>query len=81
MVMFAAGEEIEIVKTQIIDADGHVLEPPDMWENYLEAKYKDRAIRWKINDEGMDYLEIDGKPSVNAPSGINAGLAGLTGVA
>ena len=55
------------MKTQIIDADGHVLEPPDMWENYLEAKYKDRAIRWKINDEGMDYLEIDGKPSVNAP--------------
>jgi hypothetical protein len=21
-----------------IDADGHILEPPDLWENYLEEK-------------------------------------------
>ncbi len=68
-----------IMKAQVVDADGHVLEPMDMWENYLETKYKDRAIKWKTNSEGMDYLEIDGKPSINAPSGINAGLGGIGG--
>ena len=25
-----------------IDADGHILEPPDMWEKYIEPKYRDR---------------------------------------
>ena len=27
--------------TGIIDADGHVLEPADLWEHYLEARYRD----------------------------------------
>ena len=26
-----------------IDADGHVLEAPDLWESYIEARYRDRA--------------------------------------
>src|SRR5882724_556842 len=33
--------DVEIV----IDADGHVLEPPDLWERYLEPAYRARAIR------------------------------------
>ena len=24
----------------VIDADGHVAEPPEMWEHYLPAEYK-----------------------------------------
>src|SRR5262245_31145290 len=47
----------------IIDADGHVLEPPDLWEKYLEAKYRSRAIRIRRDDEGWEYAEVDGKPS------------------
>ena len=27
-----------------VDADGHILEPPDLWETYLEPKYRDRAL-------------------------------------
>jgi hypothetical protein len=29
----------------VIDADSHVMEPPDLWERYLEPRYRDRAIR------------------------------------
>ena len=29
----------------IIDADGHILEPVDIWDNYMEPKYRDRAPR------------------------------------
>jgi predicted TIM-barrel fold metal-dependent hydrolase len=42
-----------------VDGDGHVLEPADLWENYLEDKYKDRGIHIKVDDEGLEYLEFD----------------------
>ena len=29
-----------------VDADGHILEPPDLWERYLEPKHRDRALRF-----------------------------------
>ncbi|HEV8714730.1 MAG TPA: amidohydrolase family protein [Candidatus Binatia bacterium] len=45
----------------IIDCDGHILEPPDLWEKYLEPKYRDRALRVRVGDDGYEYLEIDGK--------------------
>lgn len=46
-----------------IDADGHILEPPDLWEKYLEPKYRDRAMRIRTNSDGLEYIEIDNKPS------------------
>jgi predicted TIM-barrel fold metal-dependent hydrolase len=49
-----------------IDADGHILEPPDLWENYLEPSLRARAIRVRLDEEGYEYLEIDGKPSSEA---------------
>lgn len=45
----------------IFDADAHVLEPPDMWESYLENKYKDRAIKFRVNDKGVEQLYADGE--------------------
>src|SRR5215468_4515656 len=45
----------------VIDADGHILEPPDLWEKYLEPQYRERALRIKVGDDGYEYLEIDGK--------------------
>ena len=30
-----------------VDADGHILEPPDLWENYLEAKYPELLERFR----------------------------------
>ena len=29
----------------VVDMDSHVMEPPDLWQNYLEPRYRDRAIR------------------------------------
>ena len=46
-----------------VDADGHILEPPDLWERYLEPRWRDRALRIRIDGDGLEYLEIDGKPS------------------
>ncbi|MBX9608777.1 MAG: amidohydrolase [Gammaproteobacteria bacterium] len=61
-----------------IDADGHVLEPPNLWEDYLEARYRERALRIRVDDEGYEYLEIDGRPSARSNKG-SLGLLGAMG--
>jgi len=43
-----------------VDGDGHVLEPPDLWERYLEPRYRKRAARIRPDDAGLEFLEIDG---------------------
>ncbi len=43
-----------------IDADGHILEPPDLWENHLEDKYKKRALRiGMFCRQGIDYKVVE----------------------
>jgi predicted TIM-barrel fold metal-dependent hydrolase len=61
-----------------IDADGHVLEPPDLWTEYLPNKYQDRAMRIAVDDEGYEYLEIDRRPSRRSQKG-SLGLLGAMG--
>ena len=46
-----------------VDSDGHILEPADLWERYLEPKYRDRAIRIKVDGRGLEYIEVNGAPS------------------
>lgn len=43
--------------TPIVDCDAHVLEPADLWQNYLEPKFRDRAIRVEEAD-GVEQLII-----------------------
>lgn len=58
----------------VVDADGHILEPPDLWERYLEPKYRERAVRIRVDDRGLEYLEVDGKPSKMVRNGAPASL-------
>jgi uncharacterized protein len=52
-----------------VDADGHILEPPDLWETYLEPKYRDRALRIVTDERGLEELEIGGKRSAMSRRG------------
>ena len=61
-----------------IDADGHVLEPAGLWEDYLEDRYKERAIRIRRDEKGLEYLELDGQPSKRSAKGF-LGLLGSMG--
>ena len=61
-----------------VDADGHVLEPGDLWENYLEDRYKARALRIKVDADGYEYLEIDQRPSQRTVKG-SLGILGAMG--
>jgi predicted TIM-barrel fold metal-dependent hydrolase len=60
-----------------VDADGHILEDAKLWENYSEAKYKPTAIRVKEDAEGLEYLEIAGKPSRVSRKGTFSNIAAM----
>src|SRR5262249_39912046 len=45
----------------VIDSDGHILEPLDLWENYIDPAFRDRAPRLFIDEDGKERLRIDGK--------------------
>ena len=41
----------------VVDCDSHVMEPADLWLNYLEPEYRDRAI------DQFEQLYLDAKES------------------
>jgi len=45
---------------QVIDADAHMHEPRDMWDKYVEAKYKDRVPKVAFMDGIFMVYEPDG---------------------
>jgi predicted TIM-barrel fold metal-dependent hydrolase len=57
-----------------IDADGHILEPPDLWERYIDPGFRDRALRIAKDEEGREHIEIDNKPSKLVRRGMPGGL-------
>jgi len=61
-----------------IDADGHVLEPEWLWREYLEERFRNRAIAIRSDAEGLEYLELDGRPSERTTKGV-LGLLGAMG--
>jgi uncharacterized protein len=57
----------------VVDADGHVCEPPDLWERNLPPSMRDRGLRVRWNDEIQTEQVL-----VEDGVGIPMGLAGLT---
>jgi predicted TIM-barrel fold metal-dependent hydrolase len=60
----------------VVDADGHVLEPEDLWLKYLEPNYRDRAIHIARDGAGKETLMIDGKP-LRVLDGVLGTLGGV----
>src|SRR5688572_29024499 len=47
--------------SDVIDADGHVLEPPDLWTREIDPKFRDRAPKMIVDTDGKERLLIEGK--------------------
>jgi predicted TIM-barrel fold metal-dependent hydrolase len=43
----------------VVDADGHILEPLDLWNNYIDPKFRDRAPRIEKMNNGKERLIIE----------------------
>ena len=61
---------------KVIDADGHILEPRNLWEEYGEAKYRDRLPRIELRD-GKEVFRVDQDHVVD--TGFGLGFIGAMG--
>src|SRR5580700_3009330 len=43
----------------VVDADGHILEPLDLWDKYIDPAYRDRAPRIVKGENGKERLVIE----------------------
>ena len=46
---------------RVIDADGHICEPPAVWDEYVEKKHRADAIRVVRDNDGRDWISINGR--------------------
>jgi hypothetical protein len=47
----------------VVDADGHIMEPADMWITHVDPPYREDAIRIVRDADDGDKLLIQGRPS------------------
>lgn len=64
---------------RVIDADGHVLEPPDLWSNYIEPRFRESAPRLVSNSEGAEILQIGATELTDNGPGRRRVKVGATG--
>lgn len=60
-----------------VDADGHILEPPTLWEDYIDPAFRDRALRIVVDEDGLEELEIDGRRSQMTRRGFPSTLGAM----
>lgn len=59
------------VEYNVIDADGHVCEPGDLWLQYLPAEYRDRAPRIAVHpDDGFESFQYEDVRIASRPLGL-----------
>src|SRR5260370_18549675 len=59
----------------VIDADGHVLEPFTLWNDYMDPQYRERAPKLVKDKNGKERLLLEEKIL-----GSQAGFGGIGGV-
>ena len=59
----------------LIDADGHVLEPFTLWNDYMDPQYRERAPKLVKDNNGKERLLLEEKIL-----GSQAGFGGIGGV-
>src|SRR3546814_4279723 len=55
----------------LVSIDDHMIEPPDMYENHVPAKWKDKAPKVVRNENGVDEWEFQGQKT-STPFGMAA---------
>src|SRR2546423_15013842 len=62
----------------VVDADGHILEPLDLWDKYIDPGFRDRAPRIVTGENGKQCLVMDEHVVGNNQRGIG-GIGGGRG--
>jgi predicted TIM-barrel fold metal-dependent hydrolase len=56
----------------VVDADGHILEPLNLWVDYIDPAYRDRAPRLVKDENGYERLQIDSQLLGGTQRGLGA---------
>src|SRR5258708_39249060 len=59
----------------VVDSDGHILEPPTLWDDYIAAAFRDRAPKLVVDKDGKQRLLIE-----EQILGSRQGMGGIGGV-
>jgi len=54
---------------EIIDADGHVVEPANLWTDRTAKRFVDRVPRIELGNDGLERLVVEGTPDPILPPG------------
>src|SRR5205814_10404891 len=58
--IFIRGGKLMSRVYNVIDADGHILEPLDLWDNYMDPKYRDLAPPLVVDPKtGKEKLDVE----------------------
>ena len=63
-------------KYNVVDADGHILEPLDLWHRYIDPGFRDRAPKLITDKDGKQRLLIEDR-IIGSSKGL--GVAGAIG--
>jgi hypothetical protein len=50
-------------KGEVVDAHGHIMEPTNLWIDYIDPKFQERALRFARSADGIDHMLLDNRPS------------------
>ena len=64
----------------VVDADAHVLEPADLWLNYLEDKHKKDAPQMLHDASGAEMFRVEEGNIVQFGKTIPTGFAAVGGI-
>ncbi|MGH7934057.1 MAG: amidohydrolase family protein [Candidatus Binataceae bacterium] len=53
----------------IIDSDGHILEPPDLWEKYIDPKFREGCPKLVTFSDGAEIFRIEGDTAIDLGRG------------
>ena len=59
-----------MVTYNVVDADGHVLEPPDLVQRYIDPAFRDQAP-YMADLDGMDVIYMGEKEYGSVNGGFN----------
>ena len=54
-----------------VDADGHILEPLTLWDDYIDPAFRDRRPQHVIDENGAERISVEGQLLGN-PRGIGS---------
>ena len=53
----------EKLSFEINDADNHFVEPEDMYERYIDPRFREKAVRFVYDSQGRRVQLFGGRPS------------------